>query len=313
MIKQLVTHDGKFHADELFSSIVLTGLYPDATLTRSREARDITPGENKIIYDVGGAYDPDHQIFDHHQVNAPVREDGAPYSSFGLVWEHFGRSWLKNVAGVGAQDVDAIHIAVGRSFVRDVDALDNGQNIPGAASPLNVTRLVESMAPDFDDDTPDGMDAAFHDALTTFRQLFSHHVRTVAAKVRSARIVSDILANHDGSPILELPYGMPWEGAVRKAGADHILLTVIPRQGDWTLSTVRVKPGSFDNRMDLPESWAGLTHEALAAVSGVEDATFAHRGRFFAVAKSREGVLKLAEIALRANPSLSQDNGEMSL
>jgi len=38
----------------------------------------------------------------------------------------------------------------------------------------------------------------------------------------------------------------------------------------------------------------------LAKVTGVPDATFCHNGRFLAVAKSKEGALKLAEIALLA-------------
>ena len=52
-ITHLVTHSGGFHADELLSSVILTRLYPDATLLRSRDADWITPGAGRIIYDVG--------------------------------------------------------------------------------------------------------------------------------------------------------------------------------------------------------------------------------------------------------------------
>ncbi|MDX6722703.1 MAG: hypothetical protein QOD73_1107, partial [Solirubrobacteraceae bacterium] len=57
--------------------------------------------------------------------------------------------------------------------------------------------------------------------------------------------------------------------------------------------------GSFDNRLSLPEAWAGLSGEALAEVTGVEDAVFCHVKRFLAVARTREGVARLAEQALR--------------
>ena len=73
-ITHLVTHSGGFHADELLSSVVLTRLFPQAELLRSRDRELITPAPNKIIYDVGGAYDADAQIFDHHQRPAPLRE-----------------------------------------------------------------------------------------------------------------------------------------------------------------------------------------------------------------------------------------------
>ena len=76
----LVTHSGGFHADELMSSVILTRLFPTAELQRSRATDWITPAPDRIIYDVGGAYDPAAQIFDHHQREAPLREDGQPYS-----------------------------------------------------------------------------------------------------------------------------------------------------------------------------------------------------------------------------------------
>ncbi|MGO7544042.1 MYG1 family protein, partial [Rhizobium ruizarguesonis] len=72
----IVTHSGGFHADELLSSIILTRLFPQARIVRSRAPGWITPGEDRIIYDVGGADDPAAGIFDHHQRAAPVRDDG---------------------------------------------------------------------------------------------------------------------------------------------------------------------------------------------------------------------------------------------
>ena len=68
--------------------------------------------------------------------------------------------------------------------------------------------------------------------------------------------------------------------------------------GRWQLRTVPVQAGSFQARMDLPQAWAGLRDEQLAAVSGVPDAAFCHMNLFIAVARSREGALRLAELAL---------------
>ena len=79
-IKYLITHSGGFHADELLSSVVLKFLFSDAEIIRTREKQMITPSKNKIIYDVGGKYDPKFQIFDHHQRPNPLRENGHPLS-----------------------------------------------------------------------------------------------------------------------------------------------------------------------------------------------------------------------------------------
>ncbi|WP_173487765.1 MYG1 family protein, partial [Aliiroseovarius sp. xm-m-354] len=95
-ITHLVTHSGGFHADELLSSVILTRLYPEAALLRSRDADWITPGAGRIIYDVGRDYDPEALIFDHHQRPGPLREDGQPFSSFGLIWQHYGHDYLRS-------------------------------------------------------------------------------------------------------------------------------------------------------------------------------------------------------------------------
>jgi uncharacterized UPF0160 family protein len=61
---------------------------------------------------------------------------------------------------------------------------------------------------------------------------------------------------------------------------------------------VPVEAGSFENRLDLPEDWAGLDGDALAAATGVDDAMFAHAARFYASAGSREGIAALARLAM---------------
>ena len=64
-ITHLVTHSGGFHADELLSSVVLTRLFPQARVVRTRDEAWITPGAGRIIYDVGRDYDADAGIFDN--------------------------------------------------------------------------------------------------------------------------------------------------------------------------------------------------------------------------------------------------------
>ena len=166
-ITHLVTHSGGFHADELLSSAVLTRLFPQAELLRSRDRQWVTPAAHKIIFDVGGAYDEEAQIFDHHQRPGPLREDGQPFSSFGLVWEHYGQAYLAAM-GVPADDVEAIHTKFDTKFVLPIDLLDNGVMEPSVAGSLSVLTLpsfLESLKPVFDDTLPTADDDAFLEAL----------------------------------------------------------------------------------------------------------------------------------------------------
>ena len=296
----LVTHSGGFHADELLSSVILTRLFPDARIIRSRAPEWITPGRDRIIYDVGGAYDPAARIFDHHQRGAPLRDDGQPFSSFGLVWRQFGRNYL-SALGVPASDVDALHIGFDLDFVLPVDLMDNGALSPssaGALSKLTLPALLETLKPVFDDGQPGADDRAFHEALSIARSFVDATIGQSAAKLRAELIVRQAITVAGDERVLELPMGMPFRPAIVKAGADHLLFVVHPRETDWCVNGIRQSSDGFELRADLPASWAGLTGDDLAAAAGVVDATFCHNGRFIAAAKTREAALHMARIAV---------------
>ena len=301
-ITHLVTHSGGFHADELLSSVVLTQLFPDAEIKRSRDKKWITPADDRIIFDVGGDYDADRQIFDHHQRPSPLREDDQPYSSFGLIWSNYGRQYLAAM-DVPEQDIDTIHASFDTKFVLPIDLLDNGAIEPSVAGPLSVLTLpalLGSLKPVFDDTSPTADDDAFMMALPIARSFIEAFVRNLAAKARSHSIVVECIERAGTSPILELPMGMPYRSALVDAEADHILFVVNPRGDDWTLNGIKLSNDTFDQRADLPAAWAGLTDAALEEATGVKGAKFCHNGRFIAVATSRDAILKMAEIAVKA-------------
>lgn len=299
-ITHLVTHSGGFHADELLSSVILSRLFPEAELVRSREVAWITPGPGKIIYDVGRDYDAEARLFDHHQRPNPLREDGQPYSSFGLIWAHYGRDYLRALE-VPEADIDAVHAGFDAGFVLPVDLLDNGAIDPSAAGPLagmTLPELLETLKPVFDDRGAGADDRAFAAALPVARAFVEAGVRGRAAKRRAEAMVFEAIEAAGASQVLELPMGMPFRSAVEAAGADHLLFVIHPRGEDWALTTIRKSGGSFENRADLPEGWAGLTDAALEEASGVAGAKFCHNGRFIAVAASHEAVRAMADLAV---------------
>lgn len=296
----LVTHSGGFHADELLSSVILTRLFPEAKIVRSRAPEWITPGAGRVIYDVGGAYDAEAQIYDHHQRGAPLREDGQPYSSFGLIWKHYGRDYLA-ASGVPEVHVEAVHASFDRSFVLPVDLVDNGALSPSIAGPLaglTLPALLETLKPVFDETDPDADERAFHAALAIARSFVEASVGRSAAKLRAEAVVHQAIVATGEGRVLELPMGMPFRPAIVKSGADHLLFVVHPRDKDWTLTGIRRADEGFELRADLPAAWAGLTNEALEAACGVAGATFCHNGRFIAAAKTREAALAMAELAV---------------
>lgn len=296
----LVTHSGGFHADEVLSSVVLTHLFPQAQIVRSRDLAWVTPAPDRIIYDVGRGYDAQAGLFDHHQQDAPLRPDGRPFSSFGLIWRHFGQDYLRALS-VPLDHIDAIHASFDAGFVLPIDLLDNGALDPGTAGAqmeLTLPVMLETLKPAFDDRSSGVDDLAFHAALAVARPVVEAAIKQRAAKSRAAGIVRAAIAKAGPSPVLELPTGMPFRAAIEAAGADHLLFVIHPRETDWALNGIRIGEDSFAQRADLPSAWAGLSDAALEQVTGVEGAVFCHKARFIAVAKSRDSILRLAELAV---------------
>ena len=300
-ITHLVTHSGGFHADELLSSVILTRLFPEAAIVRTRDAKWTTPSPEKIIYDVGRAYDAEAQIFDHHQRPTPLRADDQPYSSFGLIWAHYGHDYLRAL-DVPEADIDDIHASLDKGFVLPIDLVDNGALAPATAgdlASLTLPALLGSLKPVFDDDSPTADDDGFAAALPIARAFVEGSLNGKAAKRRAEAMVIEAIEKTGEGRVLELPRGMPFRGAIEKTGADHLLFVVNPRDEDWAIGGIRITGDSFEQRADLPAAWAGLTDEALEEASGVKGAKFCHNGLFIAVAATREAALEMANLAVK--------------
>ncbi len=307
MVGHLVTHSGGFHADEVMSSVILTRLFPEAKLVRSRAPEWISPAPDRIIYDVGGKYDAEARIFDHHQRGAPLRADGQPLSSFGLIWQHFGRAYLAALA-VPEANVEAIWASFDASFVLPVDQVDNGTvslSVAGPLAGMTLPGLLEMLKPDFDETDPAAETRAFQTGLTIARAFVEARVSRSAAKLRAEGVVALAIVAAGAGRVLELPMGMPFRPAIVKAGADHLLFVVHPRDKDWCVTGIRRADDGFELRADLPAAWAGLTNADLEAACGIPGATFCHNGRFIAAAKTRDAALAMADLAVRVAENLS--------
>lgn len=300
-IAYLVTHSGGFHADELMSSVILTRIFTQAELIRTRAREWISPGADRIVYDVGLVYDPALGVFDHHQRGAPLRDDGQPYSSFGLVWKHFGREYLARL-GIEAAQVEPVFTSFDAHFVLPVDLVDNGAVSLSDAGPLaamTLPGLLETLKPVFDEADPEAENRAFQAGLSIARAFVEARIAQNTAKLRAESVVRAAILAAGDSRILELPMGMPFRAVVERAGADHLLFVVHPRQQDWCVTGIRRTEEGYALRADLPAAWAGLTDAALEAACGVPDASFCHNARFIAAARTREAALAMAQKAVQ--------------
>ena len=286
------THPGNFHADEVFAIAALRLAEGPVEVVRTRDEAALAAADVRV--DVGGRSEPRTGDFDHHQKGgAGERANGIRYASFGLVWRHVG----ERLAG----DADAA-AAIDERLVQGVDANDTGQTIieplVDNVRPMTVSGVIAAMNPSWDEELSDAeQDVRFEEAVALATRILEGELRGARAFARARGLVQQAIARATDPRIVELDRNMPWREAV-VSGSPEARFVVYPKSDGWGLQAVPEAPGSFGNRLDLPEEWAGLSGPQLADATGVEDAIFCHSARFYASAGSREGIMALAMRAL---------------
>lgn len=292
---KVATHPGNFHADDVFAVAVLGLAHGPLEVVRTRDDEVHAASDARV--DVGGRSDPASGDFDHHQKGgAGERPNGIRYASFGLVWRHYGAQ----VAG--SPEAAA---AIDERLVQGVDANDTGQTITqplvGDVGPMTVSGVIAAMNPSWDEDpTPAEEDILFEQAVRVASGILEREIAGAAAFQRAQQLVHDAIERARDPRVIELDSNMPWRDAVVNHASDA-LYVIYPKSDGWGMQAVPRELGSFDNRKDLPAEWAGLSGPDLVGASGVLDAVFCHPARFYASARTREGITALAERAVAAD------------
>lgn len=282
----VVTHNGNFHADDVFSIAVLKHLYPSFNLVRTRDKALMDSAD--IVIDVGGQYDPDAGRFDHHQRGgAGERENGIPYSSFGLVWQKYGLALCDNNQAV-ADRVDA-------GLVSIIDAIDCG-HVEGVQQGISLSQTISMYNPTWEE-SPE-FDKCFDEAVEFASRMLTRFIASASGSVNAKAIVAKAIESAEDPRVIVLEKYTPWKKTVHILSSEALYMVYPSHSGQWILQTVPVEPGSFEDRKSLPKAWAGLSDEDFQAKTGLDDAVFCHNGLFIAGTKSFESTMKLAEVAL---------------
>lgn len=286
----IATHNGKFHADDVFGVTLLLQLYPDATVIRTRDPERLDSAD--IVLDVGGVHDEATLRFDHHQNTGEARENGIRYSAFGLLWRRYGLQFCDNDRSVW-QRIDL-------KLVQVIDAIDNGQDLYSTSDfgvqPLTISDLIGWFNP-LTSSGSEQADDQFFVAVAFARQLLLRTLKKTRDAVEGERIFLDAYHASPDTRFVVLDRFVPHAHIATKQ--PKLLYVVFPDMtGSWRLQTVQVNDGSFESRQYLPKAWRGLSDDALAQVTGVPDSVFCHRTGFIAGATSKEGVLELLRQAL---------------
>ncbi|HEV7424421.1 MAG TPA: MYG1 family protein, partial [Candidatus Paceibacterota bacterium] len=144
-------------------------------------------------------------------------------------------------------------------------------------------------------------DEFFKNNIGMAKQILKREIRHVQDKVKAEVLILEAYKNSKDKRLLTFDINCPL-GDILKS-LPEVLFAVYPRRHDglWTVTAISDQgTKTFINRKDLPSAWGGLRDEELQKVTGVNDAVFCHQGLYMAVAKSKEGAIKLAQIAVES-------------
>ena len=129
----IITHNGKFHTDEVTAHAILTKLYPNAKTIRTRDMKTIDDkSPHDFVIDVGNVYNHANRRYDHHHEEFNLKYYNSaptPMSTAGLIWKHYGMAYLQTFSeflNFTSSKADIIHMALYKKLIMEIDAGDNG-------------------------------------------------------------------------------------------------------------------------------------------------------------------------------------------
>lgn len=321
----IITHDGRFHADEILACVMLQKIYPHATIIRTRDINliesYITNKQIIAIVDVYDMYDPTLNYYDHHQRGFNTSINGVKCSSAGLIWKHFNKQILHAFDYHSRRDCYIVKMVYQR-YIRMIDANDNGIDIH---CKVDLEYGVNSV--EYDLGLPgcgryDKQDCnihmrtlynivddcqSFEEAFNLVKQDFHNFMENIKRRIAKYGNVKRYLENLSR-------YGQ--KNVMQKYEKD-ILITerigkiddiVCELEGEYNLDVkyvinnkeyvslvyaVRVHSNKFVQKCPLHKEWLGLRDKELCEISGIDGCLYVHSSGFMAANKTLEGALQM--------------------
>ena len=274
------THNGVFHADDVFAAAILR-MVADCEIVRSRDPKDWEAAD--IVFDVGGQHDGE-KWFDHHFSPVPTDNEGFMLSSAGMLWSQFGEKICGSKKAANY---------VRNNLIRSVDQIDNGNFPPTPKDPewevVTVSHVLAAFNPGWDDPNPD-FDRGYLKALDFAEIILGNYIEAAKASVKVEEIVLESIDLSKESEILELIQFCPWEDEIDIIRNTHFRMVLFEdlKSGTWRLRTIPRENDPSRGVWEVPwDLWGKRGDEAPEGVDFVHPSGFIAGG-------TREGLLALA-------------------
>ena len=331
---QFVTHNGKFHADEVMGTSILMIWYNlflkdsfEVKVIRTDNPSPYVDDHISIIYDIGGG------CFDHHQKEVRVRENGVPYASAGLLWAEYCRGAVYGVIKDVVDGLDndersnlitAVCNYVDKFLIQGIDAADNGKAAPAIVpimddknqetgnlvSLTTISDIISNMNQGWCfEEIP--ADARFSEAVDLCTSVLVNEIQRATSVLLAQKTVNDAIHSRKYKRILVLDKYMPWISTMlANEEAVDIWYCIFPsarKKGHWQMQAVPSDPVTKEQRHPVPTEWWAATGETMPGITGVAEAEFCHKFGFLSGATTLEGMLKLAQLACAAGDPYKEE------
>ena len=258
-LTEVYTHAGIFHADDVFSTALLN-IYCGKLLQVNRVFK--LPEDQVFAYDIGmGKYD-------HHQVDAEVRENGVKYAAFGLIWREIGVEILGSEEA--AENFDY-------SFVQMIDIADN----TGEKNP--VSSIISSFNKNWDEMLVG--DIYFHEAVEVAQKILEKLFNSIKSTLRAEKIVKEYLEKTpEDQEYVVFDKFAPWQEIIIPTNKKFAIFP--SNRGGYNVQVVPKEFGNPEAKQDLPKEWLDEKPDGC---------TFVHPGLFLASFAEIEDAIKAVE------------------
>ena len=316
----LYTHDGQFHADEVFATAMFAMFAENINVKRGGEADMPKDDPNWIIYDIGGG-ELDHHTPQNKEANGTHPGTNVPYAACGLVWRKYYQDVLEAL-DCPERYYDLVYTRIENSLIIGIDAKDNEYNtlaealnqIPNitdeqrrnvlkeARSGWTITDIIKDFNPTWNSGL--NPDECFMDAVSFAKDILLNRIDNAISSLDARDTVLRAL-DYSSNHILYMDRFAPWEGVIygqkNNPKANDIWYAVYPAmRGGWNIQCAVL---SSDNRNvfrhPLPKEWYGLRGEELQKVTGVKGASFCHVSGFLCGAETEADAMELLRLACK--------------
>ncbi len=341
---KLLTHNGTFHADDCLAAACLQIYFREikkqnTKIIRTRDLKIIeqTTQEGGIVFDVGRKYIPAENLFDHHQPDPNLkRKNGIPYSSFGLIWKHFGLEiidfFIKQSSAnqhnlPKTEDIDVTNVSskiqqeIDEQFVQQICAGDTGFidfriSIPesevefkawGFDDFVKIFQFPEKTSNFFSENDPENSLSEkelldlFQKVVKISESLIRKLILRNYKQIQDFNKVKEIYEKSKNKDIIILEQrNLSWKKfLIENTDAKYVIYQSYNLR-EYHVQAVNVKQYSKELRKPFPADWLSMGKEELSKKIDIPDIVFVHKAGYLAVVENLESAKKLAEKALKS-------------